>query len=292
MTVVTRAAHAKLNVFLRVLGRRDDGYHEIQTVVLPLELHDVVTVEHADELEVVVVGERAHELTEAGGDSLVESAALAWASVARIEAPRAKVTVEKRIPVASGLGGGSANAAATLKALDELFGTDLPAETLLQAAASVGSDVPALLAGGPVFADGRGDHVVSLHAVTTHWVVKPFPFAVRASDAYGWWDEAPTSGPDPGALIAAIEVGDDALVGSALFDDLQPGVASRHPDIERAVAAFGDGGALGAIMSGSGPTVVALARRLGHADALAAAVPGSFVTTGPPRTMTAPSGVV
>ena len=291
MTTVTRRAHAKLNVFLRVLGRRDDGYHDIQTAILPLELHDFVAVEPADDLEVVVVGERAHELDE-GGDSLAGRAAHAWATAAGVGAPRARVTIDKRIPVAAGLGGGSADAAATILALDELFGSSLTDEALLVAGATVGSDVPALLSNEPVFAEGRGDRILPLHTVTTHWVVRPFGFGVRSSDAYAWWDEAPTTGPDPGALVAAIEVGDDALLGSAIFDDLQAAVAARHPEVERAVAAFGDAGALGAIMSGSGPTVVALARHLGHADAIAEAVPGSFVTTGPPRTMTAPSGVV
>ena len=291
MTTVTRRAHAKLNVFLRVLGRRDDGYHDIQTAILPLELHDIVAVEPADDLEVVVVGERAHELDE-GGDSLAGRAAHAWATAAGVGAPRARVTIDKRIPVAAGLGGGSADAAATILALDELFGSSLTDEALLVAGATVGSDVPALMSNEPVFAEGRGDRILPLHTVTTHWVVRPFGFGVRSSDAYAWWDEAPTTGPDPGALVAAIEVGDDALLGSAIFDDLQAAVAARHPEVERAVAAFGDAGALGAIMSGSGPTVVALARHLGHADAIAEAVPGSFVTTGPPRTMTAPSGVV
>jgi 4-diphosphocytidyl-2-C-methyl-D-erythritol kinase len=296
MRSVTRLAHAKLNVFLRVLGRRDDGYHDIQTAILPLELHDVVTVEEADALEVVVAGEGAATLAAAGGESLAGRAAHVWATAAGVGAPHARIMVDKRIPVAAGLGGGSADAAATLLALDELFGSGLSTEALIEAASSVGSDVPALVAGGPVFVDGRGDHVVPLHAVTTHWVVLPLPFAVRASDAYGWWDERPSTGPDPGALVAGIETGDDELVGSATFDDLQPPVAARHPEVERAVAAFGDAGALGAIMSGSGPTVVALARHLGHADSLAEAVPGSFVTVSapptPPRTMTAPSGVV
>ena len=289
MTSVTRRAHAKLNVFLRVLARRVDGYHDIQTAILPLELHDVVTVEEADALEVVVTGEGAEVLAARGGESLAGRAGHAWAAAAGVGAPRARITIDKRIPVAAGLGGGSADAAATLLALDELFGSGLALEALLAAGAAVGSDVPALLVGGPVFADGRGDQVVPLHAMTTHWVVKSFPFSVRASDAYTWWDESAASGPDTGALLAAIEVGDDALLGSAMFDDLQPGVAARHPEIERTVAAFGDAGALGAIMSGSGPTVVALARHLGHADALAEAVPGSFVTTSfpptPPRTM-------
>jgi 4-diphosphocytidyl-2-C-methyl-D-erythritol kinase len=297
MTAVTRPAHAKLNAFLRVLGRREDGYHDIETAILPLELHDDVTVEEADALEVIVTGEGAGALEAAGGDSLTGRAAHAWATTAGVGAPRARITIEKRIPVAAGLGGGSADAAATLVALDELFGTELPAEALLGAAATVGSDVPALVAGGPMFAEGRGERVVPLHALTTHWVVKPFGFAVRAAAAYAWWDDAsPRTGPDPGALVAAIEVGDDALFGSAMFDDLEPAVAARHPDVARAVAAFGDAGALGAIMSGSGPTVVALARHLGHADALSVAVPGSFVTSSapptPPRTMAAPSGVV
>ena len=293
--IVTRRAHAKLNVFLRVLGRRDDGYHDIQTAILPLELHDVVTVEPADELEVAVVGERAHELGEAG-ESLSGRAAHAWATAARVGAPRALITIEKRIPVAAGLGGGSADAAATLLALDELFGSPLSPEAMVEAASTVGSDVPALLAGGPVFAEGRGERVVPLHAVATHWVMLPLPFAVRSADAYRWWDERPETGPDAGALLAAIETGDDEIVGSAMFDDLQPPVAYRHPEVDRAVAAFRDAGALGAIMSGSGPTVVALARHLGHADRIAAAVPGSFVTVCappmPPRTMGAPSGVV
>jgi 4-diphosphocytidyl-2-C-methyl-D-erythritol kinase len=295
MRSVTRRAHAKLNVFLRVLGRREDGYHDIQTAILPLELHDVVTVEPSHELEVVMVGARAHELGE-GGETLAGRAAHAWATAAEVGAPRARITIEKRIPVAAGLGGGSADAAATLLALDELFDSGLSSEALTEAASTVGSDVPALLAEGPVFADGRGERVVPLHAVATHWVVLPLPFAVRSSDAYGWWDERPESGPDAGALLAAIETGDDEIVGSAMFDDLQPPVAARHPEVERAVAAFGDAGALGAIMSGSGPTVVALARHLGHADRIAAAVPGSFVTVcgppTPPRTMGAPSGVV
>ena len=296
MTSGTRRAHAKLNVFLRVLGRREDGYHDIQTAVLPLELHDLVTVEEADQLEVMVTGDVGTALEAAGGDSLCGRAAHAWATAAGVGAPRARITIDKRIPVAAGLGGGSADAAATLLALDELFGSSLSRAALLEAAATVGSDVPALLMGEPVFVEGRGDRLVPLHTVTTHWVVRPFPFGVRSSDAYAWWDETPTSGPDPGALVAAIEVGDDALLGSAVFDDLQPAVASRHPEVERAVAAFGEAGALGAIMTGSGPTVVALARHLGHADAVAEAVPGSVVTVSgpptPPRTMTAPSGVV
>jgi 4-diphosphocytidyl-2-C-methyl-D-erythritol kinase len=115
---------------------------------------------------------------------------------------------------------------------------------------------------------------------------------VRAPEAYGWWDADGETGPDPGVVIAAIEAGNDETLGPALFDDLQAPVAARHPEIARTVEAFLEAGALGAAMTGSGPTVVALARHVAHADQLCDAVPGSFVASGPPRTMGLPSGVV
>ena len=292
MTAITRAAPAKLNVFLRVLGRREDGYHDIQTVILPLELHDLVTVEPADAFEVVVTGLRAEELAAAGGDTLVERAASAWSQAAGLAAPEVRITVDKRIPIAAGLGGGSTDAAATILALDDLLGTDLDTETLLGVAAGVGSDVPALLLGGPVYADARGDRVTHVHAVTSHWAIAPATFPVRTPDAYAWWDAEGSSGPDPGVLIAAIEAGNDELIGAALFDDLQGPVIARHPEIGDTIRAFEDAGALGVVMTGSGPTVVALARHMAHADQLAAAVPGAFVVAGPPRTMGPQSGVV
>src|SRR3954447_23351918 len=306
---VTRLAHAKLNVFLRVLGARDDGYHDVETVVLPLELHDVVTVEPADGFAVTVRGSRAAELARAGGEALVERAARAWAHETGRQAHEATITVDKRLPVAArrggrrppaatrpraaaGLGGGSADAAATILALDELHGTGLDTETLLRIAAAVGSDVPALTRGGPVYADGRGDRITPVHAQTTHWVVVPASFAVRTPDAYAWWDDAGATGPDAGALIAALEAGNDETLGPALFDDLQPVVAARHPEVGDTISALLDAGALGAVMSGSGPTVVALARHMAHADQIAAQVPAAFVTSGPPRTMGPFSGVV
>jgi 4-diphosphocytidyl-2-C-methyl-D-erythritol kinase len=238
-----------------------------------------------------VSGPGAEALRAQGGESLAARAVEAFARAVAIDAPPLRVTVDKRIPVAAGLGGGSADAAAVLRALGRMHGIDH--DTLCEMAAAVGSDVAALVHGGPVFAAGRGESVHPIHTQSTCWVVLPFPFPVRAADAYGWWDlDGAATGPDPGALVAALETGNDELVGHAMFDDLQGPVASRHPEIAAAVEAFSDAGALGAIMTGSGPTVVALARHLGHAEAIAAEVPGSFVATGPPRTMSGPSGVV
>ena len=294
MSTIRRRGHAKLNVFLRVLGRRNDGFHDIETLLLPLELHDVVEVSSSDALAVQVEGPRAGDLAVAGGESLAAAAARALAErCGSTHGHGASVRIDKRIPVGAGLGGGSADAAATLLALRELWSCGVGDEDLSRVAAELGSDVPGLLRGGPVFCTGRGDAVHDAHAPTTWWVVRPFPFAIRASDAYAWWDaDGCVTGPDPGALIAAVETGNDEITGDALANDLQAPAIRRHPDIAQVIAAFADAGALGAVMSGSGPTVVALARHAGHADRLAEMVDGSFVTSGPPRTMTSPSGVV
>ena len=117
---------------------------------------------------------------------------------------------------------------------------------------------------------------------TTTWVVRPSELSVSSADAYAWWDDAAATGPDPGALIAAAEAGNDALVGSAMFNDLEGLVAAHHPEISETVAAFIEAGAHGALMSGSGPTVVALCS-FASAQDVADAAPGSFVVDAPPR---------
>jgi len=278
---VTRAAHAKINVFLRVLGARADGYHELESLVLPLSLADDVTVTEAARLAVDVHGDAKD--VPAGGMNLALVAALALAETCGEPRRGADIAIAKRIPVAAGMGGGSADAAAALHALNELWGCGLDRETLMTIGERVGSDVPAMLAGEPVLMRGRGERLTPVRVATTWWVVRPFGFPTRSPDAYRWWDEdGAVSGPDPGALIAAAEVGNVELLGHALYNDLEAPVARRHPEVADAKAAFLDAGAPGAVMSGSGPTVVALARHLGQADRLAEAVPGSFVVSGPP----------
>jgi 4-diphosphocytidyl-2-C-methyl-D-erythritol kinase len=278
---IVRPAHAKVNAFLRVLGRRHDGYHDIESLILPLSLHDVVTVEPAEELSVVVTGEGKGVPTD--DRNLVLRAARMFAAEAGGEASDrgARITIEKRIPVAAGLGGGSADAAATLSALDALWGLDADAATLARVGLSVGSDVPALLRGGPVFVAGRGEVVEPVVVQPTSWVLRPLDVEVSAADAYAWWDEAPSTGPDPGALIAAAESGSDELLGSALFNDLQPSVVGRHPEIVTAAQALSAAGALGVVMSGSGPTLAALCS-FATAPSIAAAIDGAVLVDAPP----------
>ncbi len=270
-------AHAKINVFLRVKGRRDDGYHEIESVLLPVSLHDLIAVEPGDELSVSMLGGGVDLLGDAPNLALV--AARALSSEAGSNTLGAKISIDKRIPVAAGLGGGSADAAATLHALNKLWDLQMSDAELEAIGAQVGSDVPALVAGGPRLVTGRGEAIHPVHAVLTHWVLAPMPFAVSTPDAYSWWDEDGVTGPDPGALIAALEAGDLELLGSALFDDLWAPVASRHPRIQAKADALNGAGALGVVMTGSGPTLVALARDAAHAGRLAKAVEGCLVVS-------------
>jgi 4-diphosphocytidyl-2-C-methyl-D-erythritol kinase len=284
---VTRRAHAKVNVFLRVLGRRDDGYHDLETLVLPVSLHDVVTArsnpDRAGTVEMAIHAHSAEPIPNV--DNLAVKASELLGATAFPDAgsrPVPLVEVEKWIPIAAGLGGGSSDAAATMLVLNELWGAGLDEARLAEIGLELGSDVPAMLADRAVVASGRGEVLTSVHAVTTWWVLRPFEFPVRASDAYGWWDAAPMTGPDPGALIAALESGDTGLIGDAMFNDLQAPVVARHPEIGGAIAGFLAAGALGAIMSGSGPTVAALASDADHAERLAGTSPGSIVVDAPP----------
>jgi 4-diphosphocytidyl-2-C-methyl-D-erythritol kinase len=276
---IRRDAHAKINVFLRVLSAREDGYHEIESLVVPISLADGVVVRPAEELRVEISGEPA---LSAGGLNLALVAALAMADVCP-DAAGAVVEIEKRIPVAGGLGGGSADAAATLLALNELWGCEADPASLEQIGERIGSDVPAMLSGVPVLMGGRGERLAPAEVPSFHWVLLRFGFGVRSPDAYRWWDEdGADTGPDPDRLLAAATSGDAEALGPLLFNDLERPVAARHPEIGEAARGLIESGALGAVMSGSGSSVIGLARDEGHARVLAAGFEGAEPVVGPP----------
>jgi 4-diphosphocytidyl-2-C-methyl-D-erythritol kinase len=280
---IRRRAHAKINLFLRVLGAREDGYHEIESLVTPISLADRVVVRPAGQLRVEVEGAPAFaEEGPAGGLNLALVAALALADACP-DAAGALVEIDKRIPVAAGLGGGSADAAATLHALNALWGCDVDAATLEQIGERIGSDVPAMLSGEPVLMSGRGERLAPADVATFHWVLVGFGFGVRSPDAYRWWDEdGASTGPDPEPLLAAASAGDAGSLGPLLFNDLEPPVFARHEELETAKARLLEAGALGAVMSGSGSSLIGLAADEGHARELAAGLDGTEAVVSPP----------
>jgi 4-diphosphocytidyl-2-C-methyl-D-erythritol kinase len=282
-SAVRREANAKINVFLRVLRAREDGYHDIESLVVPVSLADRITARPADELRVTMKGvDDLPRTIPGGGLNLALVAALALAEECE-HVGGAEVEIEKRIPVAAGLGGGSSDAAATLRALNELWGSGLDMEALADIAARVGSDVPAMLVGDSVLVHGRGDVIDPATVDRLWWVLRSFDFGVRSPDAYRWWDEdRASSGADPAPLIVAATKGDPETLGPLLFNDLERPVFERHPELAGAKAALLQAGALGAVMSGSGSSVVGLARDEAHARSLAKRWASAQVIAGPP----------
>jgi 4-diphosphocytidyl-2-C-methyl-D-erythritol kinase len=280
---VRRDARAKVNVFLRVLAAREDGYHDLESLVVPISLADRVSAWPDDRLHVETTGARklAGQVP-AGGLNLALVAALALADACP-DAGGARIEIEKRIPVAAGLGGGSADAAATLLALNELWGCDLDVATLADVAERIGSDVPAMLAGGPVLMSGRGELLAPAACAPYWWVVVRLGFGVRSPDAYRWWDEDGRSpGPDPDPVLQAAAAGDPERLAPLLFNDLEGPVVRRHPEIGASRDRLLEAGALGALMIGSGSSVVGLVRDRGHAEAVAASFEDAVVASGPP----------
>lgn len=263
---ITVLAHAKINLFLRVLRRREDGYHEIESLISPISLADELRVRPAERLRVEVVGPGAPTL---GGLNLALVAALALADTCP-DAGGALVEIDKRIPVAAGLGGGSADAAATLRALNELWGCDVDGSALADIAERIGSDVPVMLRDQPMLVGGRGETLSWVEVATFHWALVRFGFGVRSPDAYRWWDlEDAKTGPDTATVLTAAAAGDAEALGAALFNDLEAPVFARHPEVGAAKQRLLEAGALGAVMSGSGSSVLGLARDAEHARELA-----------------------
>jgi 4-diphosphocytidyl-2-C-methyl-D-erythritol kinase len=277
--VVREPAPGKLNLFLRVLGKRADGFHEIETLVQPVTLADGVEARIADEgLHLKVVGVYADGVPR-DEDNLALRAARVLADEAKVTRG-ARLLLVKRIPVAAGLGGGSADAAAALRALNLLWGCGSATDDLARLASNVGSDVPALTGGGPVLARGRGDRLEPVAIMRTWWTLVTLSFPVRAGEAYGWWDEyGGPVGRDPARLLAALRQGDPAAVGPLLSNDLEGPVSAKHESVRDVRNTLLEAGALGAVMCGSGPTVAGLARDGRHAEELAASVGGVAVSS-------------
>ena len=240
-------ALAKINLSLRVLELRRDGYHELRTIFQSIALHDTLLVRRARGPLRIICNDPDCPTDSA---NLISRAALAiWKASGRRGEPRdVVVRLEKRIPVAAGLGGGSSDAAAALRAFARLWAVD---RTRLPALAqALGADVPYFLIGGTVLGLDRGDLLFRLIDYPAAWVTLVIPgFGVRTCDAYGWFDD------DHAARRARRQ---RRGLSIDLENDLQPAVARRHPEISRIVAALRKAGAAHAAMSGSGSAVFGL----------------------------------
>ena len=252
---ITREAHAKINLTLDVTGRRADGYHTVEMVMQSVGLHDDVTVRPADGIS----------LTCSRPDLPTDSSNLAFRAAELFfretgAAGGCAIHIEKRIPVAAGLAGGSTNAAAVLRALDALYGTGLSDDTLCAMGLKLGADVPFCLLGGTMLAEGIGEKLTRLPAAPRGCAVlcKP-PFAVSTKAVYEAIDSvALPERPDTAGMLRAIEAGNWHGVCARLSNVMEMVTAEHHPEIGEIRRILLDCGADGARMSGSGPTVYGL----------------------------------
>jgi 4-diphosphocytidyl-2-C-methyl-D-erythritol kinase len=256
---VTLQAHAKLNLFLRVLGRDADGYHSLETLFCRLELADTLTARRSPG--------RGVRLSVNGADCGPERDNLAFraaeALLAIVREPFAvELTLEKRIPVGAGLGGGSADAAAALQAVNQLAGQGVPRAELLHLAAGLGADVPFCASGASLaLAWGRGERLLALPALPPAPVLllSP-PVPVRTADAYAWLDQR-TAGVRRGALVlepATLTAWSD--IARMAGNDFESVVFGRLPAVREAFEALARTGPLLCRMTGSGSTLVAVYR--------------------------------
>jgi 4-diphosphocytidyl-2-C-methyl-D-erythritol kinase len=296
VTSVTVRVPAKINLQLAVGPLRPDGYHGLVTVFHAIGLFDMVSVAAAEADSVAVTGEGAGQVP-ADGDNLALRAVRALRAVVAAQAgPGVAVTINKRIPVAAGLAGGSADAAAALVACNELWRAGLPVRELCEVAAGVGSDVAFAVLGGTAVGRGRGERLTPalMPAARYHWVLAFADGALSTPEVYGTLDRLRAA--DGGAaepelsteLMAALRAGDLERLGRSLSNDLQAPAISLFPALRKTLDVGRESGALGALVSGSGPTCLFLARDARHATDLAVALSGAGVC----RTVTRASGPV
>jgi len=265
---VVLSAGAKVNLALEVLGKRPDGYHEIATVMQAVDLSDRLVLEDADGLELV---SRAPGVP-TDATNLAWRAAVALRDAAGLERG-VRITLDKRIPVAAGLGGGSTDAAAVLVGLNRLWRLRWPVARLGEVAIRLGMDVPFFLRGGAALATGRGETLDPLPGGGLALVlVNP---GIAASTAGMYAGVTPPMYSDGGrvrVMATALRRRALARVAGALWNTLERVAAPRHPEVAQMVAALLAAGALGAAMSGSGLTVFGVARSFDHARQLRARV--------------------
>ena len=273
---VRASAPAKINLHLGVGPVRDDGYHPLATVYQAVGLLDEVTVAPATEWTVTVAGDERLALSDvpADGTNIAVRAARLLAEHAGLDEP-VSVRIDKGIPVAGGMAGGSADAAAALVACDALWQLATPREELMLLAAELGSDVPFALVGGTAVGTGRGEVVVPAMVRGDYWwVVTGASQGLSTPQVYGEFDviaeDLGVADPEiPDELMEALRAHDLEKLALSLHNDLEPAAIRLRPELSEVLATGIDETALGALVSGSGPSCLFLCSGREHAHQVA-----------------------
>lgn len=265
-------AYAKVNFTLDVYGTRPDGYHALRSVVLPISLADTLEIEATD--DGLITSDTGYD-----DDLCVKAARVLKSSVSSLPpSVGAAIRVTKRIPAGSGLGGGSADAAAVLRALNGLWGLNFSVPELAEIGAQVGSDVPALVLGGPVLMEGRGERVSRIGSLsgqpnnrTINLVLVNPGIHSSTKDVYAACGVRENDAPSPtNAMASALKAGDLAQIAAAVSNDLQAPAVKLHPEIADALVSLRTAGATGVTMTGSGSCVFGFAPDSATAERISA----------------------
>ena len=292
---VTVRVPGKVNLYLDVGDRRSDGYHELTTVFHAVSLLDEVTVRTADMLSLEMSGEGADSLPTDGRNLAWRAAELMAEHVGR--APDVAISIEKTIPVAGGMAGGSADAAGVLVAMNALWELGVPRRDLHALAAQLGSDVPFALHGGTALGTGRGEELATVLARNTfHWVLAFSPGGLSTATVFAEIDRLraeedrtlPPRLESPEPVLGALASGDPTQLAPLLGNDLQPAALSLDPALRRTLRAGVEAGALAGVVSGSGPTCAFLCRSAAAAIDVGTELAGAGVC----RTVRVASGPV
>ncbi len=257
MNQIELRALAKINLGLDVLGRRENGYHEVRMIMQSIYLYDEVKIERMNTPGIEVASNLSY--LPAGGDNIAYKAAKLLSDEFKID-DGVKITLKKHIPVAAGLAGGSSNAAAVLFGMNRMFRLGLSQKSLMERGVKLGADVPYCIVRGTMLAEGIGEELRPLPAMPKCAVLiaKP-PVSVSTKAVYEALDSKEvTEHPDIDGIIAGLEQQDIRKIAGAMGNVLEDVTIPMHPVIAQIKQAMTDAGALGAMMSGSGPTVFGL----------------------------------
>lgn len=259
-------AYAKINLTLDVLGKREDGYHRLASVMQTIALHDTLRIETNDDAAITCACDAAELQTD---DNLALRAAKLISAIAGDKRLGVRIELRKEIPTQAGLGGGSSDAARVLTMLNALWQLGLPTERLEELAAQLGSDVPFFVRGGTALIEGRGEYVTALPDAEPLWIVlaKPAIGLPTAQVFRSLRPESYSAGDDTEAVVVAIRE-QRPLPFERLSNALEPGVLQTVPQVAAARNLLLDSGAPLVRMSGSGPTLFAPFRRLADAAAV------------------------
>ncbi|MFE7149879.1 4-(cytidine 5'-diphospho)-2-C-methyl-D-erythritol kinase [Heyndrickxia sporothermodurans] len=249
-------APAKINLTLDVLNKRNDGYHEVEMIMTTIDLSDRIGLSEINENEIRIISQ--NRFVPDDQRNLAYQAARVLKEKFNVK-QGVSITIDKAIPVAAGLAGGSSDAAATLRGLNKLWNLGLSLDQLAEIGAEIGSDVSFCVYGGTAMAKGRGEKITYLPAPPNCWVILAKPsIGVSTADVYRNLDLSKVNHPDSNAMIAALQNGSYSSVCSCIGNVLESVTLSMHPEVQHIKEQMERFGADAVLMSGSGPTVFGL----------------------------------